>query len=143
MLGYLFVAGVHNLYQLFKSFDDEKWSSEDFAAYLENTQPEVKQNEYGDFYLAKAEEGIPSALYLDYVSCSMSITNEPSQATIVEKKQGTTIIYQIQNLNVYLTAEVVNQLNMNPEKVMNIIHDQVQAEIVQMEKTEFRPVKVD
>ena len=139
MLGYLFVAGVYGLYQFFTGADDQEWSTEDFAAYLENTQLEVKQNEDGDYYLAKADTDNPSEFHVDFGTCSTSAIYKPSAATVVEKKQGTTIIYQIQNLNVYLSAEVVHQLNMNPQQVMNIIQDQVNVEISKIEKTEFKP----
>ena len=43
---------------------------------------------------------------------------------VIEGKYGT-VIYQIQNFNAYFTAEVVQQLNMNPGKVVNIIQNQV------------------
>jgi len=46
----------------------------------------------------------------------------------VKKKWGRTI-YQIQNLNIYITAEVVEQLNVNPEEVINHLHEQIQEEI--------------
>lgn len=40
-----------------------------------------------------------------------------------------TIIYQIQNLNIYLTADVVHQLNINPQQVINQLHEQIKEEI--------------
>ena len=43
----------------------------------------------------------------------------------VERKQGTTIIH-IENLTINLTAEVVQQLNMNPEEVVNQLTEQIQ-----------------
>ena len=42
----------------------------------------------------------------------------------VENRQGTTII-QIQNLNINLTAQVVEQLNMNPKEVINQLTEQI------------------
>ena len=46
----------------------------------------------------------------------------------VENKEGTTI-YNIQNLNIYLTADIVQQLNVNPQQVMNQLHEQIKEEI--------------
>lgn len=52
----------------------------------------------------------------------------PTQNVTVKKKWGRTI-YQIQNLNIYITAEVVEQLNVNPKEVINYLHEQIQEEI--------------
>lgn len=52
----------------------------------------------------------------------------PVQNVTVKKKWGRTI-YQIQNLNIYITAEVVEQLNVNPKEVINYLHEQIQGEI--------------
>ena len=46
----------------------------------------------------------------------------------VENKEGTTI-YNIQNLNIYLTADIVQQLNVKPQQVMNQLHEQIKEEI--------------
>lgn len=54
-----------------------------------------------------------------------SKTSEP----IVIKTQKGTTIYQIQNLNIYLTAEVVHQLNLNPSRVINMVQEQLEKEI--------------
>lgn len=42
--------------------------------------------------------------------------------------------YHIQNLNIYLTADVVQQLNINPQQVINMIKDQLKTEIDKQEK---------
>lgn len=52
----------------------------------------------------------------------------PVQNVTVKKKWGRTI-YQIQNLNIYITAEVVEQLNVNPQEVVNYLHERIQEEI--------------
>ena len=56
------------------------------------------------------------------------IADAPVEATgsmYVERKQGTTIIH-IENLTINLNAEVVQQLNMNPEEVINQLSEQIQ-----------------
>ena len=50
----------------------------------------------------------------------------------VEDKHGT-VIYQIQNLVVNINAETVEQLNTNPQQVINVIKEQVKAEIEKLQ----------
>ena len=38
------------------------------------------------------------------------------------KRDDERVIYNIHNLNVYIAAEVVTQLNTNPQQIVNIIH---------------------
>lgn len=45
--------------------------------------------------------------------------------------------YIIQNLNIYLTADVVQQLNVNPKEVINNIHEQIKEEIDKITKEEI------
>lgn len=42
--------------------------------------------------------------------------------------------YIIQNLNIYLTADVVQQLNVNPQQVINQLHEQIREEIGKIKK---------
>lgn len=44
---------------------------------------------------------------------------------IVVKHNSSTIIYNIQNITINVTAEVVNQLNMSPQQVVNHFHNQI------------------
>jgi hypothetical protein len=46
------------------------------------------------------------------------------------------IVYQIHHLTVHIHAEVVTQLNTNPQQVINVIQDKVQDEIDKMVKEE-------
>ena len=50
----------------------------------------------------------------------------------VEDKHGT-VIYQIQNMVVNINAETVEQLNTNPQQVVNVIKEQVKAEIEKLQ----------
>ena len=43
------------------------------------------------------------------------------------ERQGRTI-YQIQ-INLYLTADVIHQLNVNPKEVINMVHEQLKDEV--------------
>ncbi len=50
------------------------------------------------------------------------------------KRDDERVIYNIHNLNVYIAAEVVTQLNTNPQQIVNIIHEHIRAEIEGMTK---------
>ena len=50
---------------------------------------------------------------------------ETDAKPIVVKNQGSTIIYNIQNITINITTEVVTQLNMNPQQVVNHFHGQI------------------
>ena len=52
---------------------------------------------------------------------------------VVESKHGT-IIYHIYNLVVNINAEVVTQLNTNPQQVVNVIQNKVLEELNKIEK---------
>lgn len=56
-----------------------------------------------------------------------------NQNVVVERRDGNTY-YKIQNLNIYLTAEVVHQLNVNPNEVINTLKSEVRAELAKFEK---------
>lgn len=47
----------------------------------------------------------------------------------VEHNDKGNTYYIIQNLNIYLTADVVQQLNINPQQVINQLHEQIKEEI--------------
>ncbi len=55
-------------------------------------------------------------------------TTTAVQNVVVENKQGT-VVYQIQNLHIHLTADFVNQLNINSQEVINNFKDQLRDEI--------------
>ena len=55
-------------------------------------------------------------------------TEKVTDPVVIQNKQGNTT-YIIQNLNIYITADVVNQLNLNPKEIINIIQDQLKEQI--------------
>ena len=67
------------------------------------------------------------------------VTDDPkteAQPIVVKRKKGT-VIYNIQNITINISADVVNQLNMNPQQVVNIIHDQLEEKLDDMVKKHF------
>ena len=53
---------------------------------------------------------------------------EESRTVTVEADNNKTV-YVIQNLNIYLNAEIVQQLNINPQQVINQLHEQIKEEL--------------
>lgn len=51
-----------------------------------------------------------------------------SEPVVIQNQQGNTT-YIIHNLNVFLTADVVHQLNVNPKEVVNMIQEQIKEQI--------------
>ena len=49
------------------------------------------------------------------------------------KKNDEHTTYHIHHLNVYIVADVVSQLNTNPQQIVNIIHEHIKAEIDRIE----------
>ena len=56
------------------------------------------------------------------------------------KHKSSTIIYNIQNITINVTADVVNQLNMCPQQVVNHFHNQITQAINQAVKNELPSV---
>ena len=65
---------------------------------------------------------------------SMPVTD--AKPIVVKRKKGT-VIYNIQNITINVTAEVVNQLNMNPTEVVNHFHDQIENLVDSVVKKRF------
>ena len=57
--------------------------------------------------------------------------------------KNVTIIYQIETMVVNINAETVTQLNTNPEHVVNMIKDQVNAEIEKLEINDGRSLRAE
>ena len=75
--------------------------------------------------------------YVHYYEVTAACKDERKAPVVVENKHGT-IIYHIQNLTININAEVVTQLNTNPQQVINIIQEQLRAEInKEMKKQEL------
>lgn len=97
-----------------------------FSTYLSYLKLTVKIDDKGNNHVNALEEDTNANICcpnihfcLDDEDISFSITMEnPFETSPIEVKEGSTVI-QIQNLNIYLTADMVQQLNMNPQQVIN------------------------
>lgn len=114
--------------------EDEDCYADKINKYLQNTT----------LYLTDDKSGIvQSSVQIDYpreylgdneiVFC---VCHDKSTPFYYEITEGNTY-YVIQNLNIYLTADVVHQLNINPKEVINNLHNQIKEEITKIEKDPY------
>lgn len=156
LIASLFAAGAYSIRRIFSVTPDEELQVEQFRKILEQIKVEIEVQESGEhttsvkqtvapppppspkkpekkFSLTKCARKFKkwqfrrtrNALIRDYNKLVAPIT--------VENKKGTTI-YNIQNLNIYLTADIVQQLNINPQQVINQLHEQIKVEIDKITK---------
>ncbi len=129
ILGYLFVAGAHFLRDLFTDSHDEELGAEEFTEYLGKTQIELKQDDKGRYFLAAGDKNVSEKLQTFNSSVEDCAAPDPTTPNVtVESKHGNTV-YHIYNLTININADVVTQLNMNPEKVINLFEHNLEAEI--------------
>lgn len=129
ILGYLFVAGAHFLRDLFTDSHDEELNAKEFIDYLGNTQIELKQDDKGHYFLAAGDKNVSEKLHLFDSNVEDCAAPDPTTPNVtVESKHGNTV-YHIYNLTININADVVTQLNMNPEKVINLFEHNLEAEI--------------
>lgn len=151
----LFTAGVYYFSRLFSSREEKEKEQKSIAqliSFLYCIKLTTGFDEFGAPTLKLvAEEEKPrrkkkhrSKPNAEFVPVAESPATEMMADTpqVIEGKHGT-VIYQIQNFNVYFTADVVQQLNMNPQQVVTIIQDQVQAQFEKLEKAEVKPENVN
>lgn len=131
LFGFLFSAGFYRLCRLFKSNEKkerERKSIAQFIAFLERVKPIIDSDEMGKptVSLMVEEEKPPVKKKRHKKKKKVEAIAESREDTplVIEGKDGT-VIYQIQNFKVYFTAEVVQQLNMNPKEVINQLPEQI------------------
>lgn len=77
-------------------------------------------------YRAPSHRSLLNYYYNDRDAYSLPDDEVPDE--VRHDKDGNTY-YIIRNLNIYLTADVVQQLNINPQQVINQLHEQIKEEI--------------
>ena len=81
--------------------------------------------------IADAAKATAAQLLENLVETSVSYVSQVLAEEIGKNKEGVVLQgIQIQNLNINLTAEVVQQLNMNPNEVKNIFGEQIKEATV-------------
>lgn len=125
----VFGACAYYVKQLFTKERDrykEERSLDRFRMYLERLQARVSFDETGlpvfSVVLVPTIDPEPSAR----MERNTPVTDAKP---IVVKRKKRTIIYNIQNITIDISSEVVTQLNMNPVEVVNHFHDQIEAAV--------------
>ncbi len=100
----------------------------------------------GGCLLKKILQAIRHHIHLPYLHCrhdasvqSLPETTHSGGTTLYREDKHATIVYHIQTFNVTVTADTVQQLNVNPKEVINTIHDQVESEINKLQPPSDEP----
>ena len=140
LVGYLYAASSYSLIEKYISSENSALYDKILSIYLSYLKLTVEIDDKGNHRVNASEDNDKLATVcqdidycLDYAEgeegsdgsdrCDeaprFSITRkDPEETKPIEVKEGSTVI-QIQNLNIYFTADVVQQLNMNPQQVIN------------------------
>lgn len=132
LIGGLLAVQAYSSYDVFISYRaEDAVYAEAIADFLERTQLKVEVDDKSGKITSSAEV-MPRCRYLP---CSYEIPNpdDKEKTVTIEANDGKTV-YQIQNLNIYITAEVVHQLNVNPQEVINHYHELIKAEVEKIAK---------
>ena len=162
LIASLLAAGAYSIRRIFSISPDGELQAEQFRKILEQIKVEVEVLQSGEhttsvmqlavpppppsFTLPKEQEGKFSMsrygrrrtkiFFAQSRTAKCRDHRKLVSPITVENKEGTTI-YNIQNLNIYLTADVVQQLNINPQQVINQLHEQIKEEIDKITKEEI------
>lgn len=128
LLGRLVAARIYTYSKRYLSIHEPNITDEQIVKYLEGVTLCLKRDEDGQVYTEV--EGCPRLSIPAIEMVGTFIRRFPYRKR--EKKDSTTI-YQIQNLNLYLNADVIHQLNVNPKEVINKIHEQLKDEVSNIE----------
>ena len=70
------------------------------------------------------------------------VPSERDQDVVVERRDGNTY-YKIEHLHIHLTAEVIHQLNLNPDNVINTLKGELKSEFDKIAMAQFKPINKD
>lgn len=132
LIGGMLAAKAYSSYDVFISYCAEEANiAEIVADFLKRTQLKVEvDDETGK--ISSSAEVTPRSQVEPCLGDKPKLDDKEKTVT-VESKDGKTT-YQIQNLNIYITAEVVHQLNVNPQDVINYYHEMIKAEVEKIAK---------
>ena len=81
--------------------------------------------------ISEAAKATAAQLLEDLVAASVTYVGQALAEQITQQKEGVVVeAIQIQNLNINLTAEIIQQLNMNPNEVQNYFAEQIKEATV-------------
>ena len=131
-VGYLYAASAYSTWQSLYASKDKDRFYEALQFYLSHIQLNVEIDDKGKLINqieAKEDATLFGHRIMNHGACLPKEGNK-EDAKVIEVRKDSTVI-QIQNLNIYLTADVVHQLNMNPQEVINNNMDAIQKAAVE------------
>lgn len=117
---------------VFVSHEFDIDDADDIVDFLKRTKLRVEVDKRGKITTTSEVEPRPW-----FRPCSLEIPSQEKKAktVTVESTDGKTV-YIIQNLNIFINANVVEQLNVNPQEVINNIHEQIEDAIKKLNENE-------
>ena len=113
LLGSLFAAGVYLIGR--QLFGNDGNGLEQMIDYLKRIELSLSFDPIG------GQPSLSVCIAPSTKSEAKGPTKEEQLTTVTESKNGNTTIYHIQNLNLYLNADMVQQMNVNPKEVINAL----------------------
>lgn len=127
LIAQMFVTGAYSINKLFASTHEGNNSFDVFSKLLSMLVLDVRVDKANKTVLS-----VEPSYRLVIAGDGPEEIRHYDEFTVTENDK--TIIYQIQNLSIYLTADVVHQLNINPQQVINQLHEQIKEEIYKLGK---------
>lgn len=130
LIGSYLAARAYSSYEVFISYRSDDADAYPVVDFLKRTLLKVEVDDHSG-QVTTSSEVTPRPI-LEPCSLEKNNPEEKDNTVTVEAKDGKTV-YVIQNLYINLTAEVVHQLNLNPQEVINHLHGQIVEEISKIE----------
>lgn len=131
LIARMFVTGAYSINKLFASTSEGNNSFDVFSKLLSMVVLDVRVDKANKTVLS-----VEPSYRLVIAGGGPEEIRHYDEFSVTEDDK--TIIYQIQNLNIYITAEVVHQLNVNPQEVINQYHELIKAEVEKMVKNKTK-----
>lgn len=122
LIGTLLAAKAYSSYEVFVSYSSGDADANPVVDFLKRTLLKVEVDDQSG-QITTSSEVTPRPIS-EPCSLEKPKSEEKDNPVTVEAKDGKTV-YVIQNLYFNLTAEMVQQLNVNPQEVINHIHGQI------------------
>jgi hypothetical protein len=122
LIGRLLAAMAYSAYEVFVSHSTDDADANPVVDFLKRTLLKVEVDDQSGQVTTSSE--VTPRPNLEPCSLEKPKPEEKDNPVTVEAKEGKTV-YMIQNLYYNLTADMIQQLNTNPQEVINHIHGQI------------------
>lgn len=124
---------------MLRQSEPDEFHPEEFEEYLQGIKLDVKEDAEGYYATVRGDEFVEEHPEEEQTRQLRHLSNFIDSPDIfsVGRGEGKTV-YVIQNLNINITAEVVHQLNVTPQKDINQYHELIKAEVEKMVKNKTK-----